>query len=159
MDKSSGQIQHFISFAIKHLKLTKMPNIRLVGHSEDSKRTFGHSIGNEIVVRSVGRHPNDVMRTLAHELVHFKQGTTKDSSQEREDMANAMAGRIMRIYNTKYPNTFKSKAINEDGEGGTVSALPANNMGSGEIKMYDPKLKIAGPKKLKNILKRNAPNI
>ena len=156
MDKSAGHIQHFISFAVKHLKITKMPNIRLVGHAEDSKRTFGHSIGNEIVVRSIGRHPNDVMRTLAHEMVHFKHGNT-GTSQEREDMANAIAGRIMRLYNTKYPNSFKNKPITEEGEGGTVSAVPANNIGSGEIKMYDPLLKIRGPKRLKNILKRNAP--
>ena len=160
MDKSAGQIQHFISFAVKHLKLTKMPKIRLVGHSEDSKRTFGHSIGNEIVVRSIGRHPNDVMRTLAHELVHFKNGN-KDSSEKREDMANAIAGRIMRLYNTKYPNSFKNKPITEEG---MVSAVPANAMGtssssSGPIQTYDPKLKIPGPKKLKNILRRNAPTI
>jgi hypothetical protein len=161
MDKSVGQIQHFISFAVKHLKLTKMPKIRLVGHSEDSKRTFGHSIGNEIVVRSIGRHPNDVMRTLAHEMVHFKYGNT-GTSQEREDMANAIAGRIMRLYNTKYPNSFKNKPITEEGEGGMVSAVPANAMGasssaSGPIQTYDPMLKIRGPKKLKNILRRNAP--
>jgi hypothetical protein len=158
MDKSAGQIQHFISFAVKHLKLTKMPKIRLVGHSEDSKRTFGHSIGNEIVVRSIGRHPNDVMRTLAHEMVHFKYGNT-GTSQEREDMANAIAGRIMRLYNTKYPNSFKNKPITEEG---MVSAVPANAMGassssSGPIQTYDPKLKIPGPKRLKNILRRNAP--
>jgi hypothetical protein len=158
MDKSAGHIQHFISFAVKHLKLTKMPKIRLVGHSEDSKRTFGHSIDNEIVVRSIGRHPNDVMRTLAHEMVHFKYGNT-GTSQEREDMANAIAGRIMRLYNTKYPNTFKNKPITEEG---MVSAVPANAMGasssaSGPIQTYDPKLKIPGPKRLKNILRRNAP--
>jgi hypothetical protein len=164
MDKSAGHIQHFISFAVKHLKLTKMPNIRLVGHSEDSKRTFGHSISNEIVVRSIGRHPNDVMRTLAHELVHFKNGSKNASDEKREDMANAIAGRIMRLYNTKYPNTFKNKPITEEGEGGMVSAVPANAMGasssaSGPIQTYDPKLKIPGPKKLKNILRRNAPSI
>jgi len=158
MDKSAGQIQHFISFAAKHLKLTKMPKIRLVGHAEDSKRTFGHSIDNEIVVRTIDRHPGDVMRTLAHEMVHFKHGN-KGTSQEREDMANAIAGRIMRLYNTKYPNTFKYGPMSEDG---MVSAVPANAMGasssaSGPIQTYDPMLKIRGPKKLKNILRRNAP--
>jgi hypothetical protein len=158
MDKSAGQIQHFISFAAKHLKLTKMPKIRLVGHAEDSKRTFGHSIDNEIVVRTIDRHPGDVMRTLAHEMVHFKNGN-KGTSQEREDMANAIAGRIMRLYNTKYPNTFKYGPMSEDG---MVSAVPANAMGasssaSGPIQTYDPMLKIRGPKKLKNILRRNAP--
>lgn len=159
MDKSNGHIQHFISFVAKHLKLTKMPSIRLVGHQEDSKRTFGHSIGNEIVVRTIDRHPGDVMRTLAHEMVHFKNGSNKDSSEKREDMANAIAGRIMRLYNSKYPNTFKYGPMTEDG---MVSAVPANAMGasssaSGPIQTYDPKLKIPGPKKLKNILRRNAP--
>ena len=152
MDDPKSYVHHFISFAAKQLKLTKMPSIRLVGHEEDSKRTFGHSIGNEIVVRSIGRHPNDVMRTLAHEMVHFKNGSRNTSDDKREDMANAIAGRIMRAYNTKYPRTFKLAPINED-EGGVA----ANSISGGGVEMISPILKIKQGKKLKDILRRNAP--
>ena len=153
MGDPKSHVQHFISFAAKQLKLTKMPSIRLVGHEEDSKRTFGHSVGNDIVVRSLGRHPNDVMRTLAHELFHFKNGSRNTSDDKREDMANAVAGRIMRAYNTKYPRTFKLSPINEDEGGG----MATNNISGGEIAMISPMLKIKQGKKLKDILRRNAP--
>jgi hypothetical protein len=168
MDKSINDVHHFVSFAAKHLKLSKLPHIRFVGHEEDNKQAFGHSKGSEIVVRTTDRHPIDVMRTLAHELTHFKQGNTKASEQSKEDQANAIAGRIMRAYDTKYPKAFKDNpihAVNEDG--GVISSTPTNNAGGGAIEGIG-----VGPKgepgvypkkkKLRNIiplLSRNAPNI
>jgi hypothetical protein len=152
MDDPTKHVQNFVSFAAKHLKLTKMPHIRFVGHEEDEKQTFGHSVGNEVVVRTAGRHPIDVMRTLAHELTHFKQGKSKKSEDQREDGANAMAGRVMRAYDTKYPKSFKVAPISED-EGGVA----ANSIAGGGIEMYSPLLKIKQGKKLKDILKRHAP--
>jgi hypothetical protein len=132
MDKSIRHVHHFVSFAAKHLKLSKMPHIRFVGSEEDKKQAFGHSIGNEIVVRTTDRHPLDVMRTLAHELTHFKQNgrASEGSEGEREDGANAMAGRVMREYDTKYPKAFKDRPIKEDA---MVSAIPGNNAGGGAI--------------------------
>ena len=161
MDKSLQHVQKFVSFATKHLKLRGQPHIRFVGSEEDEKQAFGHSRGKEVVVRVTNRHPIDVMRTLAHELTHFRQGNSKASDQSREDNANAIAGRIMRDYDTKYPKAFKDRPISEEGEGGTTSALPANNAGGGHIDGIG-----IGPrgepgvnkkKKLKNILRRHAP--
>jgi len=155
MDKSLQHVQKFVSFATKHLKLRGQPHIRFVGSDEDEKQAFGHSKGKEVVVRVTNRHPIDVMRTLAHELTHFRQGNSKASDQSREDNANAIAGRIMRDYDTKYPKTFKAKPISEEGEGMTTSALPAIHTGK-DIANFDPLLGTK-KKKLRNILSRNAP--
>jgi hypothetical protein len=51
------------------------------------------------------------MRTLAHELVHWKQresGLELDGSDgsETEDQANAVAGVIMRKFGKMYPEYF-----------------------------------------------------
>ena len=161
MDKSFRDVQKFVSFATKHLKLKGQPHIRFVGDEEDNKQAFGHSKGKEVVVRVTNRHPIDVMRTLAHELTHFRQSNSKASDQSREDNANAIAGRIMRDYDTKYPKTFKDRPISEEGEGMTTSALPVNNVGAGKIDGIGigPKGEpgVNKKKKLRNILSRNAP--
>ena len=155
------QVSHlnlFIKFASKELGLKTLPNITFVGNSEDKRDAFGHSVGNKIVVRITERHPIDVMRTIAHELIHYKQNVQKKNVGS-EDQANLMAGRIMRKFDIKYPHIFKDKAIKanmmEDG-GMTTSALPANRMGgsssttgTGGIDTVDPLLKLKSPLKRK----------
>jgi len=131
MDKSFQHVQNFVSFATKHLKLKGQPHIRFVGSEEDKKQAFGHSKGKEVVVRVTNRHPIDVMRTLAHELTHFRQGNSKASDQSREDNANAIAGRIMRDYDTKYPKVFKDGPISEEGEG-AANSTGAAVVGTGD---------------------------
>lgn len=64
------------------------------------------------------RHPNDILRTIAHELVHYKQdiehrlndmsGTT---GSREENEANAIAGIVMRRFNKQFPQYLKSKPI------------------------------------------------
>ena len=155
------QVSHlnlFIKFASKELGLKTLPQITFVGNSEDKRDAFGHSVGNKIVVRITERHPIDVMRTIAHELIHYKQNVQKKNIGN-EDQANLMAGRIMRKFDIKYPHVFKDKAIKsnmmEDG-GMTTSALPANRMGgssstpgTGGIDTVDPLLKLKSPLKRK----------
>jgi hypothetical protein len=126
---SSPQIKalhFFIKFAAKELRLKDLPNIKFVGKEENKYNAFGHSKGNEIVIRITERHPNDIMRTIAHELVHIKQNIngTKNVEDYREDEANKLAGRIMRKFNITYPSIFKEKAIRED----VTSSIPANSM-------------------------------
>jgi hypothetical protein len=150
MNEYTTILHNFITFAAKELKLKTYPNIRFVGHEEDSKQAFGHNNGAEIVVRIKGRHPIDVMRTIAHELVHAKQGTTIKGDQKREDNANAIAGKIMRKYATTYPQHFKLKNIPEE----VVSAVPVNSMGTSSP--YNPASAIAQPENvLTAMIKRN----
>jgi hypothetical protein len=162
MQASVTHIKLFIKFAAKELGLRSYPIINLVGSSENKMDAFGHSQGNKITVRITDRHPIDIMRTIAHELMHYKQNITKKKIGN-EDQANEIAGRIMRKFDIKYPHVFKDKAVKanmmEDGMGGgmTTSALPANRMGgssstagTGGIDTYDPLLKIKSPLKRKS---------
>jgi len=139
-------IKKFVPFAAKELGLTSLPKIHLVGHNEDEKAAFGHSKGNNIAVRIVGRHPIDVMRTIAHELIHYRQNLSKKKNSEkmREDEANAIAGRVMRNFDTAHPEAFKDKPIPEE----VGSVIPNNLMGNsssiqgtGGITTIDPLMK------------------
>lgn len=150
-------IQMFIKFAARELKLPNLPNIKFAGSEENTKNAFGHSIGNNITVRITERHPVDIMRTIAHELVHFKQNHTgSNKTSVREDQANMLAGRLMKKFDITYPHIFKEKAIREE----TVSAVPANLMGAssstqgtGGIDIYDPLMKISKRKKKRKKLR------
>ena len=142
MNKSDAVlIKHFISFAQKELKLTVCPPIQFVSNDIDPKKTFGmfNPSNSSIKVRTKDRHPIDIMRTLAHELTHFKQKQNHASGkQAMEDNANAMAGRIMRKYDQKYGNVFKTKPLNEEIVAGGEGSGPAQ--AAGPMATYDPLL-------------------
>ena len=162
MNTSVKDVKNFIHFAAKHLGLSSLPKISLVGSSENSKNAFGHFLGDRkgtsISVRITGRHPIDVMRTIAHELIHYKQKISgvRSSEQMKEDEANALAGRIMRDYDTTYPKTFKDKPIAEEAvPGAATNAVGTEGMGSdskGPIQGYDPLLKKKDKKPLTRIV-------
>lgn len=104
-------ITHLLQLCKKELHLTELPEIVLV----DSEPTVGGTafgvFDGSIKVVTKGRHPMDVMRTLAHELVHWKQmsvGAEMDGSDGSaiENEANAIAGEIMRKFGKMYPHYF-----------------------------------------------------
>ena len=107
---------------IKHeLKISKLPKIRLVNQINDQDQpTFGRyqDDSNTLEVVKQNRHPVDILRTLAHELVHYKQDIQNrlmprsgDTGSDIEDEANAMAGVIMRHINKKYPHYLKLNSV------------------------------------------------
>jgi hypothetical protein len=64
------------------------------------------------------RHPNDILRTLAHEMVHYAQGKHGEldadsgaTGSPEEDQANAEAGVIMREFNQQFPQYMELKPI------------------------------------------------
>jgi len=158
---SVKDVRLFINFASKELGLTSTPHVHLVGAEENNRATFGHFLGTRkgtsITVRMTDRHPIDVMRTIAHELIHYKQRTTgmRSSEMMKEDQANALAGRIMRKFDTTYPRVFKDKPVSSIREDMGVAAMggAVNNEGDHNIAGFDPLLI---PKKQK-VLKRKNP--
>jgi len=116
----------FLPIAIAELKLKTLPKIRLEKYLEqDEQPSFGrfmHSKDHaEIHLAIKDRHPIDIIRTLAHELVHFKQYTenrlTKDSGKTGspdENEAHITAGVIMRDFNKKFPEHFNNSSITLD---------------------------------------------
>ncbi len=106
-------LRDFLPIAVKHLKLDHIPKIKLEKHIEGTHvPTFGR-FGNdtrEISVVVSNRHPVDILRTLAHEMVHYKQellgqldGDSWHTGSPDEDEANAEGGVIMRLFNQAHP--------------------------------------------------------
>lgn len=104
-------ITHLLQICKQELNLDELPEIEMVSEpSVAGGSSFGVFDG-KIKVVSANRHPVDVMRTLAHELVHHKQrisGMTLDGNtgSEIENQANAVAGVIMRKFGKKFPHYF-----------------------------------------------------
>jgi len=106
-------ISHLLRLCQDELKLDQLPEIKLISepYIGTSKKSFGEFDGNSIKVVIKDRHSMDILRTLAHELVHWKQrliGMDMDGSDgsEVENQANAIAGVIMRKFGEKYPDYF-----------------------------------------------------
>lgn len=106
-------ITHLLHLCKNELNINELPKIEMV----DDKPTvgggtaFGEFTGDAIRVVTANRHPMDVARTLAHELVHWEQmtkGKELDGSDgsDTENEANATAGVIMRKFAKMYPEYF-----------------------------------------------------
>ena len=114
-------LRDFLPIAVKHLKIKKLPKIKLLGDVETEHLPSFGKFSNEdrtVHVDVQNRHPNDVLRTLAHELTHYAQGEQDrldaDSWQTGstiEDEANAEAGVIMREFNQQFPQYMELKPI------------------------------------------------
>lgn len=111
----------FIRFAAEHLELNSLPKFDF---KFDTKRSLEHKsfggYGSEhITITVVNRHIMDVCRTLAHELVHYKQDLNDELNGEnpgatgspQENEANAEAAVIMRNWGKKHPELFDKESI------------------------------------------------
>ena len=111
----------FLPLAVEILKLNSLPKMEFVTKVDDVEQpTFGlYSTGDKILkVALTGRHPNDILRTVAHELTHYKQdindelnNDSGETGSNEENEANATAGIIMRHFNKQYPEYLKSKPL------------------------------------------------
>ena len=113
----------FIRFAAKDLELDSLPKFDFVFNSKESmeRRSFGgYQPGNEhITITVTNRHIMDVCRTLAHELVHYKQDLDNELEDDeagatgspQENDANARAAVIMRNFGKAFPDMFGKESI------------------------------------------------
>jgi hypothetical protein len=115
-------LHEFVRFAAEHLELTKLPKFNFAFDTERSVKhsSFGGYGGHSINITVKNRHVMDVCRTLAHELVHFKQDLNGDldkmdnpgaDGSPIENEANATAAVIMRKWGKKHPNLFAQESI------------------------------------------------
>lgn len=73
----------------------------------EQEKTFGRTDGDKIIVQTNGRHPMDVLRTVAHELSHWENGDTDGhTGSDDENRANAEAGENMRDLADEMPQMF-----------------------------------------------------
>ena len=113
----------FLPLAMKYLKLKSLPKMIFEPHVSDTHQpTFGrYNNGKKTLeVALMNRHPNDILRTIAHELTHFKQDTldeldhdSGETGSPEENQANQTAGIIMRHFNKKYPEYLSAKPITQ----------------------------------------------
>ena len=111
----------FIRFAAKHLELNSLPKFDFKFDADRSvkHRSFGGYGGKHITITVVNRHIMDVCRTLAHELVHYKQDLNRELDGEnpgatgspQENEANAEAAIIMRNWGKANPDLFSKESI------------------------------------------------
>ena len=113
----------FIRFAAKDLELDSLPKFNFVFDSKESmeRKSFGgYMPGEEFITITVkNRHIMDVCRTLAHELVHYKQDLDNELEDDeagstgspQENEANARAAVIMRNFGRAFPDMFGKESI------------------------------------------------
>ena len=122
--KDTFSILHdFVRFAAKDLELNSLPKFDFVFDSKGSieRRSFGgYMPGEEYITITVkNRHIMDVLRTLAHEMVHFKQDLDDELGDDdagstgspQENEANARAAVIMRNFGKAFPDMFGKESI------------------------------------------------
>lgn len=108
-DNNKKKLNDFVKFIKKELKLKDVPTISIQNNREGLKTTanYDYTKENKIVkVCSKNRALVDVMRSLAHELVHHKQWEDgrlngpkpPDIGGDIEDEANAKAGQFIKMY-------------------------------------------------------------
>ena len=114
-------IKKFLPVAQKELSLAEFPKMKpVLGLSSGEHPSFGRFVNdlNSIEFAIENRHPIDILRTLAHELVHCKQREDQrlkpdsgETGSKEENEANARAGVIMRNFDDAYPEYFKEEPV------------------------------------------------
>jgi hypothetical protein len=110
-DKKKEKLTEFAKFVKSELGIKKMPTISIQNGRKELKTTasYDYTKENKIVkINAKNRALVDVMRSLAHELVHHKQwedGRLKvrppDVGGIIEDEANAKAGQYIKMFARK----------------------------------------------------------
>jgi len=120
-DGTDEIVRDFVDFAGDRLGLERAPKIKLIRDPKQAaeRKSFGgYMPGGGIEINIGNRHIMDVLRTLAHEMVHHKQdinGELNDRSGEdgspQENEANAKAAVIMRLWGKMNPELFQRASI------------------------------------------------
>ena len=86
-------VHSFLPFVKRELKIKELPKIHFVDNPKFAKRiaAFGQIKDNRIVIDIQGRQTMDILRTVAHELTHYRQhkkGVTIWALSRREARRN-----------------------------------------------------------------------
>lgn len=116
-----SMLKEFLPIAVEVLQLKSLPKIKPVLRLDHGQHpSFGMYVNetNTIELAISDRHPVDILRTLAHELVHCKQREDNrlkpdsgETGSDEENEANAVAGVIMRNFDDANPEVFDEKPI------------------------------------------------
>lgn len=106
LDKNKKNIlNEFVLFVKNELKIKKVPKIFIKNNRDGLKTTANYVFDKEINVCGKNRAIVDILRSVAHEMVHHKQyenGELKtkpdDIYSDIEDQAHAIAGQLIKKY-------------------------------------------------------------
>ncbi len=111
----------FLPLAMEIIELKDLPRMVFIRSIKDTDQpTFGRYVNDEktLYVALANRHPNDILRTIAHELTHYKQdtdhkldSTSGATGSPEENEANSLAGIVMRYFNKQYPEYLKVRPV------------------------------------------------
>jgi phosphopantetheine adenylyltransferase len=133
-DLKVKNINDFINYAVSKLKLKKQPKIHLINDTDYANKHA--SLGGynpetkEIVVVTNNRLSADILRTIAHELVHRKQDELSlltnpaengKTGSPIENQANAVAGILMRNYGKINKQIYTEGLLLEGGAAGHLA--------------------------------------
>lgn len=113
-------VKNFIVFAKQKLNIKIDVPVELIYDLQFSMKYSSFacimSDSKQIYVSVVNRHPIDILRSLAHEMVHYKQildgqNILGYTGSRHENEANAKAGIVLRDYGKIHPELFLMKPI------------------------------------------------
>ena len=123
----SNHLNSFIDFCCDKLSIKDKPTLKFKEPAEQGEQPSfaAYAPGShEVYVMSKNRHPMDIFRSVAHELVHHKQNEEgrigKDIAKEGatgsdiENEANSRAGELMRWYGKANPQCFSMSYVTEN---------------------------------------------
>ena len=113
---SEGVIDDFVDFTKGELGLDDDFSVELEDDGDKLETLASYDIkDNKVKVLSKNRALPDIIRSIAHELVHHKQNQEGELSGDKEEgddgspqenEANARAGKIVRRFGKKYPEIY-----------------------------------------------------
>ncbi len=124
VDDLKQTLNVFARDCMSYLNIENPPELVIKRDPEWTRRngTFGrYEPDNHRVVLAINnRHTIDILRTMAHELTHARQHElgqmdwqSGETGSPQEDVANAMAGRIMRHWAELHPENFEGVPLEE----------------------------------------------
>lgn len=115
-------VKDFVRFAKIKLNIRNDIPVELIYDLEFSRKYSSFACimtdSKQIYVSVINRHPVDILRSLAHEMVHYKQIISGQSIQghtgsRHENEANAKAGVVLRDYGKLHPELFTMRPIHD----------------------------------------------
>ena len=115
---SEDKIDDFVDFVVGDLDLDNDFSVNITSDSDDVETLASYDINDkEVTVLGKNRALPDIIRSVAHELVHHKQNERGELTGRKEegedgspweDEANAKAGEIVRKYGRENPEIYNT---------------------------------------------------
>lgn len=111
-------LEDFLPLCVEHLGLKQLPKITFQKKMDQASFGSYDAETDQLTLAIDNRQPVDILRTLAHELVHARQRESDSikpgggrTGSPIENQANAGAGVIMRLFSQKYPQYLSLPAV------------------------------------------------